>query len=117
MSDDVDWDHLFGDARSEVVAHRRDLRRLSETTPDVALEAMTAAKRHGTVVSYDLNYRPSLWRAVGGAERAPEVNRALAPLVDVMIGNEEDFTAASGIELRRRGRTVRRSRRLPPSCR
>ena len=55
---------------------------------------MEAARRHGTVVSYDLNYRPSLWKAVGGQERAREVNRRLARLVDVMIGNEEDFTAA-----------------------
>jgi 2-dehydro-3-deoxygluconokinase len=57
---------------------------------------MAAARRHGTVVSYDLNYRPSLWKAVGGPDRAREVNRRLARLVDVMIGNEEDFTAALG---------------------
>ena len=57
---------------------------------------MSAARRHGTVVSYDLNYRPSLWKAVGGPERARAVNRRLAGLVDVMIGNEEDFTAALG---------------------
>ena len=69
---------------------------LSTTTPDVVAEAMTAAREHGTVVSYDLNYRPSLWKAVGGQARCQEVNRALAPLVDVMIGNEEDFTACLG---------------------
>jgi 2-dehydro-3-deoxygluconokinase len=69
---------------------------LSATTPLVAREAMEAAKRAGTVVSYDLNYRPSLWNAIGGKEKAQEVNRTLAPLVDVMIGNEEDFTAALG---------------------
>ncbi len=60
---------------------------------------MLAAHRHGTVVSYDLNYRPSLWRAIGGTERAQEMNRRLAPLVDVMIGNEEDFTAALGLSV------------------
>src|SRR5207244_5848102 len=72
---------------------------LSETTPQVAREAMAAAKRHGTIVSYDLNYRDSLWKGIGGPARAREVNRELAPLVDVMLGNEEDFTAALGFEV------------------
>jgi 2-dehydro-3-deoxygluconokinase len=62
----------------------------------VAQEAMEAAKRSGTVISYDLNYRASLWKSVGGRSKAQEVNRRLAPLVDVMLGNEEDFTAALG---------------------
>ena len=57
---------------------------------------MVAAKRHGAVVSYDLNYRASLWKSIGGKKRAQEVNRELAQLVDVMLGNEEDFTAALG---------------------
>src|SRR5208282_187265 len=69
---------------------------LSETTPLVAQEAMEVAKRAGTVVSYDLNYRSSLWKSIGGKAKAQEVNRRLAPLVDVMLGNEEDFTAALG---------------------
>jgi 2-dehydro-3-deoxygluconokinase len=60
---------------------------------------MEAAKKHGTIISYDLNYRDSLWRSIGGRERAVAVNRELAPLVDVMIGNEEDFTAALGFEV------------------
>ena len=72
---------------------------LSETTPLVAREAMEAARRHGTMISYDLNYRESLWKAIGGQARAREVNRMLAPLVDVMIGNEEDFSAALGFEV------------------
>ena len=72
---------------------------LSETTPDVVEEAVEAATRHGTVVSYDLNYRPSLWKEIGGEERAHEVNRRLAAHVDVMIGNEEDFTACLGLEV------------------
>jgi len=72
---------------------------LSDTTPAVAREAMEAAHRHGTVISYDLNYRPSLWKSIGGQKRAQEVNRQLAPLVDVMLGNEEDFTAALGFEV------------------
>jgi 2-dehydro-3-deoxygluconokinase len=65
----------------------------------VVEEAMVAAKRHGTVISYDLNYRPSLWKAVGGKQGAQEVNRRLAAYVDVMIGNEEDFTACLGFEV------------------
>src|SRR3981081_3391587 len=69
---------------------------LSETAPLVAQEAMEAAKRAGAIVSYDLNYRPSLWKSIGGKSKAQEVNRHLAPLVDVMLGNEEDFTAALG---------------------
>jgi 2-dehydro-3-deoxygluconokinase len=72
---------------------------LSETTPDVALEAMQTARKHGTIVSYDLNYRESLWKGIGGKERAQEVNRRLAPYVDVMLGNEEDFSAALGFEV------------------
>ena len=72
---------------------------LSESTPDVALEAMQAARRAGVVVSYDLNYRPSLWKSIGGKAKAQEVNRKLAPYVDVMIGNEEDFSASLGFEI------------------
>ena len=72
---------------------------LSETSAAAAEEAMRAARAAGVVVSYDLNYRPSLWQAVGGAERAVEVNRRLAELVDVMFGNEEDFSAALGYEI------------------
>jgi 2-dehydro-3-deoxygluconokinase len=60
---------------------------------------MEAARRHGTIVSYDLNYRESLWKAIGGPAKARDVNRTLAPLVDVMIGNEEDFSAALGFEV------------------
>jgi 2-dehydro-3-deoxygluconokinase len=72
---------------------------LSETTPEVAIEAMKAARKHSTIVSYDLNYRESLWKTIGGKKRAQEVNRRLAPLVDVMLGNEEDFSAALGFEV------------------
>jgi len=72
---------------------------LSESTPGVILEAMSAAKKHGTIISYDLNYRPSLWKAIGGKEKAQEVNQEIAKHVDVMIGNEEDFTACLGFEV------------------
>ena len=72
---------------------------LSATTADVVIEAVQAAKKHGTIVSYDLNYRPSLWKSIGGQAKAREVNREIARHVDVMIGNEEDFTACLGFEV------------------
>src|SRR3954453_4744157 len=94
--DDVDWEHLFGTLGVRWLHTGGISAALSETTPDVIEAAFAAAHRHGTVVSYDLNYRPSLWKAVGGQTRAQEVNRALARYVEVMIGNEEDFTASLG---------------------
>jgi 2-dehydro-3-deoxygluconokinase len=93
---DIDWDKVFSQDRARWFHTGGIFCALSETTPLVAREAMEAAKRAGTIVSYDLNYRPSLWKAIGGKAKAQEVNRSLAPLVDVMIGNEEDFTAALG---------------------
>lgn len=93
---DVDWDHLFGDLGVRWLHTGGIYAALSETTAATVVEAVTAAKRHGTVVSYDLNYRPSLWQAIGGQIRAQEVNREIARHIDVMIGNEEDFTASLG---------------------
>ncbi|RYD29694.1 MAG: sugar kinase, partial [Verrucomicrobiaceae bacterium] len=72
---------------------------LSETTAELTVEAVKAANKYGTIVSYDLNYRPSLWKTIGGLEKAQEVNREIAKYVDVMIGNEEDFTASLGFEV------------------
>jgi 2-dehydro-3-deoxygluconokinase len=95
--DDVDWDHLFGTLGVRWLHTGGIYAALSETAARTVEAAMTAARRHGTIVSYDLNYRPSLWKAAGGQERAREVNRRLARLVDVMIGNEEDFTACLGL--------------------
>jgi 2-dehydro-3-deoxygluconokinase len=96
---DVDWDHLFGELGVRWLHTGGIYAALSETAAETVIAAVTAAKRHGTVVSYDLNYRPSLWKAVGGQARAQEVNREIARHVDVMIGNEEDFTAALGFEV------------------
>ena len=96
---DFDWDNIFGKLGVRWFHTGGIFCALSNTTPDVALEAMQAARRHGVVVSYDLNYRESLWKAFGGAKRAQEVNRGLAPYVDVMLGNEEDFFAALGFEV------------------
>ena len=96
---DIDWDRVFGKEGARWFHTGGIFAALSETSPAVAREAMEAARRHGTVISYDLNYRPSLWKSIGGQKRAQEVNRQLAPLVDVMLGNEEDFTAALGFEV------------------
>ena len=93
---DIDFDHLFGELGVRWLHTGGIFAALSEQSAETALAALQAAKRHGTIVSYDLNYRPSLWKAIGGQARAQQVNRELASLVDVMIGNEEDFTAALG---------------------
>ncbi|MCA8976134.1 MAG: sugar kinase [Planctomycetes bacterium] len=98
-SGDIDWDEVFGRCGARWFHTGGIFAALSETTPEVVLEAAAAAKAHGTIVSYDLNYRPSLWRSFGGLARCREVNRAIAPHVDVMIGNEEDFTACLGLEV------------------
>ena len=92
----VNWDQIFGAEGARWFHTGGIFCALSESAPRVAREAMESARRHGTVVSYDLNYRASLWKSVGGKAKAIEVNSELAPLVDVMLGNEEDFTAALG---------------------
>ncbi len=95
---DIDWEGIF--SRGVRWFHTGGIyAALSETTPEVIEEAMKAAKKHGTIISYDLNYRPSLWKNFGGLEQARKVNRSLAQYVDVMIGNEEDFTASLGFEV------------------
>lgn len=93
---DIDWDEIFGKQGARWFHTGGIFCALSITTPEVALEAMQTAKRHGTIVSYDLNYRASLWKSIGGKKYAQEVNRRIAPYVNVMLGNEEDFSAALG---------------------
>ena len=96
---DVDWDHLFGELGVRWLHTGGIFAALSESTAALTIDAVKAANKHGIIVSYDLNYRPSLWKSIGGLAKAQEVNREIAQYVDVMIGNEEDFTACLGFEV------------------
>src|SRR6185436_12596628 len=96
---DIDWDEIFGRLGARWFHTGGIFCALSETTPLVAEEAMRVARANGTIISYDLNYRESLWKSIGGQAKAREVNRRLAPYIDVMLGNEEDFSAALGFEV------------------
>jgi 2-dehydro-3-deoxygluconokinase len=96
---DIDWDYIFGTLGVRWFHTGGIFAALSETTGAVVIEAAKTAQKYGTVVSYDLNYRPSLWKGFGGLEKCREINREIARYVDVMIGNEEDFTACLGFEI------------------
>jgi 2-dehydro-3-deoxygluconokinase len=96
---ETNWEKIFSEQGARWFHTGGIFCALSETTPAVVREAMEAAKRGGTIISYDLNYRASLWSSNGGEENAQAVNRALVSLVDVLFGNEEDFTAALGYEV------------------
>jgi 2-dehydro-3-deoxygluconokinase len=98
---DWDWTSLFGPDNGARALHTGGIfAALSPSTAEVALEAMTAAQSAGTIVSFDLNYRDSLWKAIGGKAKAQEVNRALVKNVDILLGNEEDFSAMLGVHLK-----------------
>jgi 2-dehydro-3-deoxygluconokinase len=73
---------------------------LSASTAEVAVEAMDAARKYATPISYDLNFRDSLWKSIGGKAKAQEVNRDIVRKVDVLLGNEEDFSAMLGIAIK-----------------
>ncbi len=96
---DIDWEYIFGTLGVRWLHTGGIFAALSDTTADVVIEAVKTAKKYGTIVSYDLNYRPSLWKDIGGKEKAQAVNREIAKYIDVMIGNEEDFTACLGFEV------------------
>ena len=96
---DVDWEEIFGKQGVRWFHTGGIYAALSESTPPLVEEAVKVAKKYGTIVSYDLNYRPSLWKSIGGHKKAQEVNRNIAKYVDVMIGNEEDFTACLGFDV------------------
>lgn len=96
---DIDWEYIFGTLGVRWLHTGGIFAALSDSTADVVIEAVKTAKKYGTVVSYDLNYRPSLWKDIGGQAKAQEVNKEIAKYIDVMIGNEEDFTASLGFEI------------------
>jgi 2-dehydro-3-deoxygluconokinase len=97
---DFDWNSIFGPENGSRWFHTGGIfAALSESTPEVAADAMDAAHQHGTPVSFDLNYRDSLWKSIGGKTKAQEVNRALVRKVDLLLGNEEDFSAMLGVSL------------------
>lgn len=96
---DIDWEYVFGTLGVRWFHTGGIYAALSATTGPLVIEAAKTARKYGTVVSYDLNYRPSLWKGFGGIQKCREINREIAKYVDVMIGNEEDFTACLGFEL------------------
>ncbi len=96
---DIDWDYIFGDLGVRWFHTGGIFAAISDTTPGLIIEALKSAKQHGTITSYDLNFRSSLWKAFGGQAACQKVNRELAQYVDVMIGNEEDFTACLGLHV------------------
>src|SRR5580700_4517429 len=98
---DWDWDDIFGVKNGSRWFHTGGIfAALSESTPAVASEAMDAARKYGTPISYDLNFRDSLWKSIGGKTKAQEVNRELVRKVDLLLGNEEDFSAMLGVKIK-----------------
>jgi 2-dehydro-3-deoxygluconokinase len=97
---DINWNRVFRELGVRWFHTGGIFCALSDSTPAVAMEAMRAAHENGVIVSYDLNYRDSLWKSYGGKKQAQQINRQLAAYVDVMLGNEEDFSAALGYDVR-----------------
>ncbi|MDT7815315.1 MAG: 2-dehydro-3-deoxygluconokinase, partial [Acidobacteriaceae bacterium] len=96
---DFNWEEIFGQHGSRWFHTGGIFAALSDSTVLVAADAMDAARKHETPVSYDLNYRDSLWKSIGGKVRAQEVNRELVRKADLLLGNEEDFSAMLGVAL------------------
>jgi 2-dehydro-3-deoxygluconokinase len=100
-SGDFDWEAIFGPSNGARWFHTGGIfAALSESTAQVAAEAMDAARKYGTPISYDLNYRNSLWKSIGGKAKAQEVNREIVRKVDLLLGNEEDFSAMLGVKIK-----------------
>jgi 2-dehydro-3-deoxygluconokinase len=100
-SGDFDWESIFGEQNGSRWFHTGGIfAALSASTAEVAAETMDAARRHGTPVSFDLNFRDSLWKSIGGKAKAQEVNRELVRKVDLLLGNEEDFSTMLGVHIK-----------------
>ncbi|MFP5206890.1 MAG: sugar kinase [Acidobacteriota bacterium] len=98
---DFDWETIFGEQNGARWFHTGGIfAALSASTAEVAVEAMEAAREHGTPISYDLNFRDSLWKSIGGKAKAQEVNREIVRKVDLLLGNEEDFSAMLGVTIK-----------------
>jgi 2-dehydro-3-deoxygluconokinase len=95
---DIDWEYIFGKCGVRWFHTGGIFAALSETTPEVIEEAMDVARKYKTIISYDLNYRASLWKNRGCEKRAQEINRHIIKYVDVLFGNIEDFTARLGYD-------------------
>ena len=97
--DDVDWDHLFGETGVRWLHTGGIFAGLSDLTARTTIAAVEAARRQGTIVSFDFNHRPSLWQANGGSARAQEVSRAILPHVDVLLGGRLDVELSLGLDV------------------
>src|ERR1700691_2680170 len=98
---DFDWEAILGPSNGSRWLHTGGIfAALSPSTPEVAVEALDTARKYGTITSFDLNYRDSLWKSIGGKAKAQEVNRALVGKLDVLLGNEEDFSSMLGIAIK-----------------
>ena len=97
--EDLDFEYIFGTLGARWLHTGGIYAALSEQACETVIAACKTAKKYGAIVSYDLNYRPSMWSAIGGLAKAQEVNKEVAKYVDVMIGNEEDFTACLGFKI------------------
>jgi 2-dehydro-3-deoxygluconokinase len=98
---DFDWATIFGPQNGAKCFHTGGIfAALSSSAAEVAAEAMDAARAAGTMISFDLNYRESLWKSIGGKPKAQEVNRELVRKVDLLLGNEEDFSAMLGVQVK-----------------
>ena len=98
---DFEWTSIFGASHGSRWFHLGGIfAALSSSTAEVAAEAMDAARAAGTPISYDLNFRDSLWKSIGGKAKAQEVNRELVRKVDLLLGNEEDFSAMLGVHIK-----------------
>lgn len=96
--EDYDWEDLFGRQGVRWFHTGGIFAGLSDSCTEVAIEAVKAARKHGTIVSYDFNFRPSLWRAHGGVEKFAEVNRKILPYADVVIGTSYDYREHLGMK-------------------